>query len=128
MAVVRIYDGRRFIDVECSDEFAQQYQEIEHRDYLAERKETRRHQSLGEFCVPDSSADIVAGFENKEMSGELKFALSKLTNKQRKVVIFHAIYKMSFREIGDQLGISKVTVHEHYHSAIKKLKKFCKTP
>ena len=123
MAVVTIHDGKCFIDVEVTDEFAKQYQEMEHRESLIERKETRRHQSLDKsiehgFCVPDSTINIFEEVERRETVGELNFALKRLTRKQQIVVVFHAIYKLSFCEIAVQFGVSKETVREHYHVAV----------
>lgn len=50
-------------DIEVSDEFAEQYAELEHKGMLTCRKETRRHQSLDKslehgWDVIDTSVDI----------------------------------------------------------------------
>lgn len=47
MAVIlyRFADGHRE-ELEVTEEFAAEYAEMEHREYLINRKETRRHQSL----------------------------------------------------------------------------------
>ena len=121
MAVV-VRDGRHFTGAEITYTFAKWHETEEHRDSLVNRKETRRHQSLGGFEISDSRFDIAHEEECFAMTGTLKSALNYLTAKQRFVLINHAVHKMSFREIGDQLGISKVMAWKSYHAAIKKLK------
>lgn len=129
MAAIRIYDGTNYIDVEVTEEFAAQYAEMEHREYLVNRKETRRHQSLDKsmehgFDVADPKVNISEEIERRELSEQIHTALHKLTNKQRTVFLLYVIDGLSFREIGERLNIHKDTVREHYLSAIKKLKIF----
>ena len=56
----RFSDGY-YEKIEVTEEFATAYAEMEHRDKLTERKETRRHQSLDKsmehgFDVPDQAS------------------------------------------------------------------------
>lgn len=129
MAVIRytFADGHTE-EIEVADEFAEQYAELEHRDKLVERKETRRHQSLDKsmehgFDVPDLRVDIQAEIERRELSEQLKTALHTLTDRQRTVFLRYALDGLSFREIGEETGVAKNVVREHYYAAIKKLKK-----
>ena len=115
---VHVREG--FLSTEFFDSLVK---ELDHKDHLNERKETRRHQSLGGFCPPDPTTVTAEQAERLQLISELKFALKHLTRKQREVVIFYAVHKMSFREIGDKLGIHKETVREIYHAGIRKLKK-----
>lgn len=119
-------------EVEVSEEFAEQYAELEHRDKLTERKETRRHQSLDKsiehgFDIPDLRVDIQAEIERRELSEQLKTALHKLTDRQRTVFLRYALDGLSFHEIGEETGVAKNVVREHYYAAIKKLKIFFQT-
>lgn len=128
MATIRIYDGTAYVNVEVTEEFAAQYAEMEHKDALIERKETRRHQSLDKsmehgFDVADPRADTAEQAERRELSGQIQNALHKLTDKQRTVVLLHALDGLSFREIGERLGLSRYTVRDYYDHAVKKLKK-----
>ena len=111
MATIRyqLADGHFYV-IEVTEEFAAEYAAMEHRDKLIERKETRRHQSL------DKSLEH--GWDIPDMS-----ALKKLTDKQRAVLLLYIEEGLSFREIGEKLGIHKDTVKEHYHAAIKNLRK-----
>lgn len=114
--------------IEVSEEFSVQYAEMERHDHLTERKETRRHQSLDKslehgFDIPDPNADVQSQAERNEEWLLLLNALSQLTDKQRVILVKHAVDKLSFREIGDKLGLHKDTVREHYLAAIKKMKK-----
>lgn len=118
-------------EVEVTDEFAEQYAELEHKDKLIERKKTRRHQSLDKsmehgFDVPDLRVDIQAEVERRELSAQLKTALHTLTDKQRTVFLRYVLDGLSFREIGEEMSIGTQAVWEHYNAAVKKLKKFLK--
>lgn len=130
MRIIRyIFTDGTTNEVKVSDEFAEQYAELEHKDKLIERKEKRRHQSLDKsmehgWDVPDPQMDIQSEVERRELSGQLKTALHKITDRQRTVLLLYALHGLSFREIGEELGIAKNVVREHYYAAIKKLKKF----
>ena len=129
MARIQYFDGTKYVEIEVTEEFAAEYAAMEHRDKLIERKETRRHQSLDKslehgWDVADPSADVALQAEQDEDKERLNAALRKLTDKQRAVLLLYIEEGKSFREIGEELGIHKDTVKEHYHAAIKKLKKF----
>lgn len=129
MARIRYFDGTKYVEIEVSEEFAAEYAAMEHKDKLIERKETRRHQSLDKslehgWDTADPSADVALQAERNDDKERLYAALQKLTDKQRAVLLLYIEEGKSFREIGEELGIHKDTVKEHYHAAIKKLKKF----
>lgn len=114
--------------IEVSEEFAAQYAEMEHRDALTERKETRRHQSLDEsvehgFDVADPKANVLEEIEWRELSEEIHRALEVLTDKQRTVFELHVSEGLTFRAIGERLGLGTYTVRDYFYNAIKKLKK-----
>ena len=128
MARIRYFDGTKYVEIEVTEEFASEYAAMEHRDKLIERKETRRHQSLDKslehgWDIPDPSADVALQAERNEEKARLSSALKKLTDKQRAVLLLYIEEGLSFREIGEKLGIYKDTVKEHYHAAIKNLRK-----
>ena len=128
MARIRYFDGTKYVEIEVTEEFASEYAAMEHRDKLIERKETRRHQSLDKslehgWDVTDPSADVALQAERNEEKARLSSALKKLTDKQRAVLLLYIEEGLSFREIGEKLGIYKDTVKEHYHAAIKNLRK-----
>ena len=128
MARIQYFDGIKYFEIEVTEEFAAEYAAMEHRDKLIERKETRRHQSLDKsldhgWDVADPSADVVLQAERDEDKALLYSALQRLTDKQRAVLLLYIDEGLSFREIGEKLGIHKDTVKEHYHAAIKNLRK-----
>lgn len=128
MARIRYFDGTKYVEIEVTEEFAAEYAAMEHRDKLIERKETRRHQSLDKslehgWDIPDLSADVALQAERDEDKALLYSALQRLTDKQRAVLLLYIEEGLSFREIGEKLGIHKDTVKEHYHAAIKNLRK-----
>lgn len=124
----RFADGTRE-EVEVTEEFAAEYAEMEHKDALIERKETRRHQSLDKslehgFDIPDPQASISEEIERRELSEEIWKALHKLTEKQRTVVLLRISDGMSFRAIGEKLGLGTYTVRDYFYNAVKKLQKY----
>lgn len=128
MVRIRYFDGAKHVEIEVTEEFASEYAAMEHRDKLIERKETRRHQSLDKslehgWDVTDPSADVALQAERNEEKARLSSALKKLTDKQRAVLLLYIEEGLSFREIGEKLGIHKDTVKGHYHAAIKNLRK-----
>lgn len=131
MAFVTIYDGTSYVYVEVTEEFAKEYVEMDHREWLIELKETRRHQSLDKsmahgWDIADPHIDIPLEIERKELRNLLRTALKLLTNKQRIIFLRYVLQNHSFRKIGEDLGLHKNTVLEHYKAALKKLKKFFK--
>ena len=127
MARILYFDGIKYVEIEVTEEFAAEYAAMEHRDKLIERKETRRHQSLDKslehgWDIPDMSADVALQAERDEDKALLYSALQRLTDKQRAVLLLYIEEGLSFREIGEKLGIHKDTVKEHYHAAIKNLR------
>ena len=128
MARIRYFDGTKYVEIEVTEEFAAEYAAMEHWDKLIERKETRRHQSLDKslehgWDIPDPSVDVALQAERNEEKALLSSALKKLTDKQRAVLLLYIEEGLSFREIGEKLGIHKDTAKEHYHAAIKNLRK-----
>lgn len=127
MAAAKICGGIR-----CVDDFDKLCAELDYRDYLNERKETRRHQSLnksidnGFHFADDNIANTVQEAERQEIISELKRILKCLSDRQRFVLVKYTLDKMSFREIGDELGLHKHTIREHYYASVKKLQKFLK--
>lgn len=126
----RFADGQTG-EIEVTDEFAEEYAELEYRDKLIERKETRRHQSLDKsmehgFDVPDPCADTQAEVERRELSVQIGTALRQLTDRQRYVFLRYVLEGLSCREIGEEIGIGTQAVWEHYTAAVKKLRKILK--
>lgn len=122
----RFSDGH-YENIEVTEEFAESYAKMEHREHLVNRKETRRHQSLDKsmehgFDVADPKVNVFEQVERRLLSEQIRTALHKLTDKQRTVFLLYVLNELSFREIGEQLGLAKNTVREYYLSAVKKLK------
>ena len=120
-------DGTRQ-EIEVAEEFAKKYAEMEHKDALIERKETRRHQSLDKslehgFDIPDPTVDIAEMAERRELSDEIHKALDTLTEKQRIVFELYVPEGLPFRAIGERMGLGTYTVRDYFYNAVKKLKK-----
>ena len=126
----RLSDGHTE-EIEVSVALAAEYAAMERREKQIERKETRRHQSLDKslesgFDVVDTRVDIQSEAERNEDAIRIHNAIQSLTEKQRLVFLRHAEDELTFREIGEELGVGTQAVWEHYTAAIKKLKKFLK--
>ena len=126
----RLSDGHTE-EIEVSEALAAEYAAMERREKQIERKETRRHQSLDKslesgFDVVDTRVDIQSEAERNEDAIRIHNAIQSLTEKQRLVFLRHAEDELTFREIGEELGVGTQAVWEHYTAAIKKLKKCLK--
>ena len=53
----------------------------------------------------------------------LQNAMKSLTDKQYQVLWLYAVDGLSFREIGELMGVHKNSVWEYYRAAVKKLQK-----
>lgn len=114
-------------EIEVSEEFAAWYVEMEHQDALTDRKETRRHQSLDKsmehgFDIPDPQANVFEEIERRELSAEIHRALEVLTDKQRTVFELHVSEGLTFRAIGERLGLGTYTARDYFYNAVKKLR------
>lgn len=101
---------------------------FEYKAKCVERKETRRTQSLdaslaGGFDIADESADVVKEVLQKCDNEALYVAMKTLTDKQYQVLWLHAVDGLSFREIGDRMGVHKNSIREYFIAATKKLQK-----
>jgi RNA polymerase sigma-70 factor (ECF subfamily) len=119
----------KFIDIEVTDEFAAQYEQIEAEEKRIDRKETRRHQSLnalvdGGFQVVDPDSDIEEQLVNQNDIDLLHRALTILTDEQKWLVeqVFYCGRKQS--DIAAELGICKQALNNRIARIIKKIKKF----
>ena len=128
MATIRIYDGTNYTNVEVTEEFAESYAEMEHREYLVNRKETRRHQSLDKsmehgFDVPDPKANITEQVEQHELTEKLHKAIAALLPEQQRLlrqVYFECIPQ---KEIARRENVSTVAIHNRLERILERLKK-----
>ena len=116
-------------EVEVTDEFADQYAELEHNDKLIERKETRRHQSLDKsmehgFDVPDLRVDIQAEIEKNERDLRLHTAIAQLSRPQRELLEEIYYNGVSQSEIAKREGVGKTAINNRLARIIARLKKF----
>lgn len=79
-----------------------------------------------ECCVADFVKDILS--ESDETQLLVRKAFAKLTDIQKDVVCNHVFLGKSLLQISKELGKNEKTVRESYAGAIKKMKKFLKTP
>lgn len=101
---------------------------FEYKARCVERKETRRMQYLdcsldNGFDIADESTDVVKAVLQKCHNEALYAAMKTLTDKQYQALWLHAVDGLSFREIGDRMGVHKNSIREYFGAAVKKLQK-----
>lgn len=118
-----------FFDVEVTDEFALQYEQIETEEKRVNRKETRRHQSLetlidSGFQIADQESDIEEKTFHNDDIRQLRHALETLTVDQKWLIeqVYFLDRKQS--EIAAELGINPVAVWNRLQKIYNKIKKF----
>ncbi len=124
----KLFDGSRK-EIEVSEEFAAEYVEMERKDKLVERKETRRHQSLDKslehgWDVPDSRVEIQAEFEQKEDNIKLHKAIERLLPEQQRLLIDVYFKGKPQVEIAKSEGVTEAAVSRRLARILAQLKKF----
>lgn len=138
MTTIKIFDGRMYIEVEVDDEFAFEYREMEHKEALIERKETRRHQSFeameegtrkGEdgkyngYQFIDPTIDIEREAEKADEETRLHKAIEKLTPQQQWLIEQIYFKERSQVEIAKELGVGESAIRSRLKKIHERLKK-----
>lgn len=121
----------KVIDIEVTDEFAAQYEQIEANEKRVNRKETRRHQSLDAlvesgFQIADPGSDIEANLIIQNNIDLLRRALAALTSDQKWLVEQVFYYGRKQSEIAAELGINATSIRDRLRVIYKKIKNFRK--
>lgn len=70
------------------------------------------------ISIEDKNPSLLQDFSAQEVAS----LLNKLTEKERFVIVKRVFEEREFKEIGQELGISKQAVHQIYKKVIQKLK------
>lgn len=129
MATIRIYDGTNYTDVEVTEEFAAQYSEMEHREYLVNRKETRRHQSLDKsmehgFDLADPNVNVFEQVERRLWTEKLHKAIAALSPEQQELLRQVYFEYIPQTEIAEREGVTKKAINNRLARILQRLKKF----
>ena len=121
----------KVIDIEVTDEFAAQYEQIEAKEKRVNRKETRRHQSLDAlvesgFQIADQGSDIEANLIMQNNIDLLRRAFAALTNDQKWLVEQVFYYGRKQSEIAAELGIDVTSIRDRSRAIYKQIKNFWK--
>lgn len=117
-----------FVEIEVSDEFARQYEQIETEEKRVNRKETRRHQSLetlieSGFQIVDQESDIEEkAFQNDDIA-QLYKAFAVLTEEQKWLIQQVFYYDRKQSEIAAELGIDPTAIRNRLRKIYDKIKK-----
>lgn len=128
MAEIKFYDGTAYVNVEVTEEFAAQYIEMERKDALIERKETRRHQSLDRsmehgFDIADPSENIFDKIELVERNQQLYQAILHLPQEQRRLLYEIYFEYIPQTEIARRQGVTKSAINKRLSRILARLKK-----
>ena len=129
MKTIKYEINGTFIDIEVTDEFALQYEQIEADEKNINRKETRRHQSLetlieSGFQIADPESDIEEKtFQNDDIE-QLYKAFEVLTEEQKWLIQQVFYYNRKQSEIAAELGVDATSIRDRLRVIYKKIKKF----
>ena len=128
MKTIKYEINGTYIDIEVTDEFAMQYEQIEADEKRINRKETRRHQSLetlieGGFQIVDQESDIEEkAFQNDDIE-QLYKAFAVLTEEQKWLIQQVFYYDRKQSEIAAELGIDPTAIRNRLRKIYDKIKK-----
>lgn len=133
MAVIRyeFADGTTS-EIEVTEEFAESYAEMEHREYLVNRKETRRHQSLDNsmehgFDVADPNVNVFEQVERRLWTERLHKAIAALSPEQQELLRQVYFEYIPQKEIAERKNVSTVAIHNRLERILARLKKILET-
>lgn len=132
MATIRIFDGTNYTDVEVTEEFAESYSEMKHREYLVNRKETRRHQSLDKsmehgFDVADPKVNVFEQVKRRLWTEKLHKAIATLSLEQQELLRQVYFEYIPQKEIAERENVSTVAIHNRLERILARLKKILET-
>ena len=132
MEIIINYNGR-FVSVEVN---AEVYEYLDQADHKTENlaHEQRRHwdgRELDEYIIAAEGRlpycatpeDIIC---QRETLNEIMAVLALCTEKQRERFLLHALYDLSYEEVGKLCGCSKGAVEKSIAAVKNIFKKFCK--
>ena len=132
MEITINYNGR-FVSVEVS---AEVYEYLDQADHKTENlaHEQRRHwdgRELDEYIIAAEGRlpycatpeDVIC---QRETLDEIMAVLALCTEKQRERFLLHALYDLSYEEVGKLCGCSKGTVQTSINAVKKKFQNFWK--
>lgn len=128
MKTIKYEINGTFVEIEVSDEFARQYEQIEADEKRVNRKETRRHQSLetlieSGFQIVDQESDIEEkAFQNDDIA-QLYKAFAVLTEEQKWLIQQVFYYDRKQSEIAAELGIDPTAIRNRLRKIYDKIKK-----
>lgn len=116
-------------EIEVTEEFAAQYAKMEHREYLVNRKETRRHQSLDKsmehgFDVADPKVNVFEQVERRLWTEKLHKAIAALSSEQQELLRQVYFEYIPQTEIAEREGVTKKAINNRLARILQRLKKF----
>ena len=115
-------------EVEVSDEFYAQYQEMEKEEKNKDRAETRRHISLSQMqdngfepALQEPSPEEILNKE--ETRKEVLKAISMLKQNEQEIIFMYFYDKKTLEQIAEILNVQKPAVSKHLARILEKLKK-----
>ena len=117
------------LEIVVSDEFYKSIKQYDHRDFLVNRKETRRHQSLNKslekgFMFIDPRIDVEKEVICKMEFERLHLAILKLLPSQQQLVYRVYFNDEKMVDIAKEEGVADSSVRHRMARALKMLKKY----
>ena len=117
-------------EIEISEIFMAEINELERVEYNNNHRETRRHVSLESFNLDDglfaSHVDIEAETENKERYALLHAAIKRLPPKQRHLIYSIYFQGISIKEYAKRQDVTHFAIYKRLNTIYEKLKNFNK--
>lgn len=134
--IFRLADGKT-VQVKMTDAQYHSFKEIQ-RPYWREEKQKQRHGLSLERFIEENGFDMPDDKQNPEVLIDsraekkqralqleiLRQGLKTLTDKQASAIHKHFFLGMSYAEIAEEEGISKIAIFKRIECALKKLKEF----
>ncbi|MEM9916546.1 MAG: sigma-70 family RNA polymerase sigma factor [Bacteroidota bacterium] len=86
------------------------------------RKEALEVSEVADISIPSYEEMLINNQEDLRTKSRLRKTFSSLSLSQKTILTMRFYKSLSYEEIADQLGITKRTVYNQIHSAIKKIR------
>ncbi len=124
MAVVRIFDGVKYVDVEVTDEFKLVYDEMNRQEKLSNRRYYSHNVSLETLLDKGYDFEFIKEAFETEGQDFIEYAFSILSDFDKKIMVAYFVDDRTERDIALEIGCSQVYINKVITKNLKKIKKF----
>ena len=124
LAVVRIFDGVKYVDVEVTDEFKLAYDEMNRQEKLSNRRYYSHNVSLETLLDKGYDFELIKEAFETEGQDFIEYAFSILSDFDKKIMVAYFVDDRTERDIALEIGCSRVYINKVITKNLKKIKKF----